>query len=104
MNVTRTNGEAPPGTTYRMGGKGGKGAAAWQYVWDRLSREEFRDGKTLWEEAAKQYGLQPISVRATMFRMAAEGILESGKHVAGGPRGARERTTFRIRNSDEQES
>lgn len=91
------NGQAPPGEKFRMGGKGGKGAAAWQYVWDRLSTEEFRDGKELWEEAAERYGLKPISVRATVFRMAHEGILERGKHVAGGPRGVRERATFRIK-------
>lgn len=87
-----------------MGGKGGKGAAAWQYVWDRLSREEFRDGKELWEAAAEEYGLKPISVRATMFRMAQEGILERGSHRAGGGRGVRERTTFRIVKRDDQEA
>lgn len=76
---TKPNGIAPSHSRYRMGAKNGVVAQAWQYVWDRLSTEEFRDAVELADEAARIFHIVPESVRAHMYACAreAEGILES---------------------------
>lgn len=79
MKATKhPNGTAPAGTRYKLGGKGGKVAQAWQYVWDRLTTE-FQDGKELAAEAAEAHGIAEISVLAHLHRMAAEGIVDHEK-------------------------
>lgn len=74
--IARPNGDAPGRKGYRLGQKGGTTAAAWQYVWDRLSSSEFQDGHVLAELAAQAYEIQPDSVRAQMYVAAREGHLE----------------------------
>jgi Mn-dependent DtxR family transcriptional regulator len=79
MNVsTHPNGAAPAGTRYKLGGKGGKVAQAWQYVWDRLTTE-WQDGKELAAEAADTFQIAEISVLAHLHRMAAEGLVDHEK-------------------------
>jgi hypothetical protein len=75
---THPNGTAPAGTRYKLGGKGGKVAQAWQYVWDRLTTE-WQDGKELAAEAADTFQIAEISVLAHLHRMAAEGLVDHEK-------------------------
>lgn len=88
-----------------MGAKGGRTANAWQWVWDRLSREEWQDGHDLAEQAAGVWKLKPVSVEGVLHRMAKEGYLErmpksvpvvvtgkGGKQING----HRNRTHYRI--------
>jgi hypothetical protein len=77
MNLTaqRQNGVAPSPEGFRLGGKGGTLARAWQYVWDRLDRAEFRQGQELAEEAGRKYALKPVSIMTLLHRMAKEGVL-----------------------------
>jgi DNA-binding transcriptional regulator PaaX len=75
---THPNGQAPAGSKYKLGGKGGKVALAWQHVWDRLTNE-WQDGKVLAAEAAEAHGIQEISVLAHLHRMAAEGLIDHEK-------------------------
>lgn len=75
---THPNGLAPAGSKYKLGGKGGKVALAWQHVWDRLTTE-WQDGKILAAEAADRYGIREISVLAHLHRMAAEGLIDHEK-------------------------
>jgi hypothetical protein len=76
MTKTRPNGIAPSSARFRLGGKGGRVAQAWQFVWDRLDHENFQDGTVLAALAAQKYDLKPDSVTAYMYRMAEEGILD----------------------------
>ena len=73
---TRPKGIAPSSSRYRVGGKGGRVAQAWQFVWDHLDRDNFQDGTVLAGLAAKKYDLKPDSVTAHLYRMAEEGILD----------------------------
>lgn len=73
----QANGVAPSLSRYRMGAKNGLVAQAWQYVWDRLDTSEYRDAVALAEEAATVFKILPDSVRAHMYAMAREGILET---------------------------
>ena len=80
---TRPNGDAPTtspganrGGTFRLGAKGGKGADAWQYVWDRLDRTDWKRGDLLAQEAAQEFGLKLTSVVELLSRMRAQGNLD----------------------------
>jgi hypothetical protein len=64
------------GGSFQLGAKGGRTALAWQYVWDRLDRTEWRYGLTLAEEAANEYGLKLVSVIELLSRMRASGAIE----------------------------
>ena len=109
---TSPNGTAPSGTRYRMGAKGGVVARAWQYVWDRLSTTEHRDAILLADEAAEKFGIKAASVRAHMYAMVREGVLETalrevtttvtryGKSFPA----KRMRTFYRIRHTPESDS
>lgn len=79
MNLTaqRPNGVAPSPEGFRLGGKGGTLARAWQYVWDRLDATDFRQGQELAEEAGRKYALKPVSIMTLMHRMAKEGVLDN---------------------------
>lgn len=78
------NGIAPIPEGYRNNGaKGGKVAQAWQHVWDRLSRTEYRDGVQLAEEAARALDIQAASVRAVIHRAAQAGLLAAEKGHTG---------------------
>jgi Mn-dependent DtxR family transcriptional regulator len=60
-----------------VGAKGGKVALAWQYIWDRLNKQEYKDGAALCREAAEKFNIQPLSIQSHLHRMASEGILET---------------------------
>lgn len=100
----RPNGTAPSSARYRVGAKGGDVARAWQYIWDRLDRTEYRDGTALSEEAGRIFHLKPISIQSHLHRMASEGVLETEVRPAatrvtrGGKThdATRKRTHFRI--------
>lgn len=100
----RPNGTAPSSTRYKVGAKGGDVARAWQYIWDRLDRTEYRDGTQLSEQAGRIFHLKPISIQSHLHRMASEGVLETEIRPAdttvtrGGKTHAatRKRTHFRI--------
>lgn len=64
------------GGTFQLGAKGGRGALAWQYVWDRLDRKEWRYGLDLATEAAEKFDLKPVSVIELLSRMRSSGALE----------------------------
>lgn len=71
------NGIAPTVAHGNKGNKGGAVAQAWQYVWDRLSTTEYVDAVGLAIEAGKIFTIQPESVRAHMYAMVREGVLEA---------------------------
>lgn len=85
MNVTtHPNGKAPSCRDYKLGGKGGATALAWQHVWDRLSRTEFRDGHVLAEEASRAMvdaRVLPDSIRAQMYAAVRDGYLETEQQL-----------------------
>lgn len=56
------NGAAPAGDKFRMGARGGATSQAWQYIWDRLDRTEFRDGTELAREAADECSIKDTSI------------------------------------------
>lgn len=60
-----------------MGARGGITAQAWQYFWDRLDRNEFRDGTQLAREAAEHFGLKDTSVISHLRLAAREGWLDT---------------------------
>lgn len=72
---TRSPGQNKSGT-FTLGGKGGKGALAWQHIWDQLSRTEWRNGAALAEDAAARFGLKKVSVVELLSRMRASGVIE----------------------------
>lgn len=75
--TTRPNGTAPlDAGTYKLGAKGGRMAAAWQHVWDRLDRTEYKGALELAQDAAAAYDLKPVSVSEMLCRMRAAGVLE----------------------------
>lgn len=92
----RPNGPAPGGESYKLGAKGGKMAQAWQYVWDRLSPTEPRDGVTLALEAGEVFDIKPASVLSHLHRMAREGVIDGEQIRVAGSRGPRPRTHYRI--------
>ena len=108
--IALPNGKAPAGDKYKIGAKGGKVGQAWQYVWDRLSREDYADGVALAVEAAEKVGIQPVSVISHLHRMAHEGYLDTdvrpvdtkvqkfGKEYVA----KRNRTHYRIAERDEK--
>lgn len=67
------------GGSFRLGAKGGRGADAWQYIWDRLDRDEWRFGLDLAKEAAEKFNLKPVSVIEMLSRMRASGVIEQKK-------------------------
>jgi hypothetical protein len=71
------NGRAPTGEKYKLGAKGGRMADAWQHIWDRLDRTEYRDGVSLAESAATAFRVLPVSIVSHLHRMAKEGFLET---------------------------
>lgn len=80
---TRPNGIAPArsigvnkGGSFQLGAKGGRTALAWQYVWDRLDREEWRYGLDLAQAAAAEFDLKLVSVIELLSRMRATGAIE----------------------------
>lgn len=80
---TMPNGVAPTraligrgDASFQLGAKGGRTAQAWQYVWDRLDREQWRYGLDLAEEAAKKFDLKLTSVTELLSRMRSSGVLE----------------------------
>jgi len=74
----RPNGVAPTFRRYKVGGKGGVVAEAWQWMWDRLTTEEFVDGRTLSEQAAAAFPkVKAITLSTHLYRMAEDGVLES---------------------------
>jgi DNA-binding PadR family transcriptional regulator len=103
------NGEAPTAGAYKLGGKGGKVAQAWQFIWDRLDRTEYRDGTQLAEQAAVEFRILPQSIISHLHRMAKEGHLETevrpvNTRVFRGGRefdSKRKRTHYRIKVADE---
>lgn len=60
-----------------MGARGGDTARAWQYVWSRLDRQEYRDGTELAREAAAAFSLKPTSVISHLRLAVREGWLET---------------------------
>lgn len=81
--IEHPNGIAPtvsPGQnkagTFRLGAKGGKGAQAWQYVWDHLSTTEWISGTDLAQEAADKFGLKLTSMVELLSRMRTVGALD----------------------------
>lgn len=72
----RPNGDAPSGTRYALGAKGGKVAQAWQHMWDRLSTVQWMDGVNLAADTAELTGLKYSTLAVHLQRMAAEGFLE----------------------------
>jgi 7-cyano-7-deazaguanine synthase in queuosine biosynthesis len=84
MNATtHPNGIAPTrsvgsnkGGTFEIGAKGGRHALAWQYIWDRLDRTEWRYARELAEQAAAEYDLKVVSIIEMLSRMRAAGALE----------------------------
>jgi hypothetical protein len=75
--TTRPNGIAPIDVgAYRIGGKGGRMAQAWQSVWDKLDKHTWHDGMQLANEAAAAHDLKPVSVREFLCRMRAAGVIE----------------------------
>lgn len=82
MTKTMPNGQAPAGTKYAIGAKGGKVGQAWQLVWDRLSRDEYADAVELAAEVAESVGIKPISLRSHIHRMVHEGLIESTTRYA----------------------
>jgi len=82
QTITRPNGDAPTqvlladGRDIKLGGKGGRLALAWQHVWDRLDREDWKSARDLAESAAEQYDLKRTSVTEMLCRMAVSGVLE----------------------------
>lgn len=78
MSTTeRPNGIAPVNAgTYRLGAKGGRMARAWQYIWDRLDRNDFKGSLELSREAAEKFDLKPVSVSEMLCRMRAGNVLE----------------------------
>lgn len=72
----RPNGDAPSGSRYALGAKGGRVASAWQHMWDRLSRTQWMDGVDLAMETATLTGLKYNTLAVHLQRMAAEGFLE----------------------------
>lgn len=86
MTETRPNGTAPmrslganKGGSFRLGAKGGRSADAWQYIWDRLDRTEWRYGMDLATEAAERFNLKLVSVVEMLSRMRASGVIEQTK-------------------------
>lgn len=79
LAATRPNGIAPSPGGFRLGGKSGALARAWQYVWDRLSTAEYVQAQELAKEAALKHVLRPISVMTLIHRMVKEGALEGEK-------------------------
>lgn len=77
MQQTHPNGIVPSAENYRIGVRHGLTAQALQYVWDRLSRTEYRDAMALADEAALVYKILPTSVRSYVYRVAAKGHLET---------------------------
>lgn len=73
--MTRPNGDAPGGAAYRLGGKGGRVALAWQLIWDRLDATEARDATELADAIGSETGLKPVTLISHMHRMANEGHL-----------------------------
>lgn len=92
----QVNGPAPGGEAYRLGAKGGVMALAWQYVWDRLSRTEWRDGVALSLAAGEAFDVKPASVLSHLHRMAREGVIVGKQINVDGTRGVRPRTHYRI--------
>ncbi len=78
MKVTtdRPNGIVPSTTKRRVGSRGGLTAQALQWVWDRLSRTEYRDAMALADRAAVQFRIKPASVRSYVYELVSEGHLE----------------------------
>jgi len=82
QTTTQPNGAAPTkvlladGRDITLGGKGGRLALAWQHVWDRLDRTEWKSARDLAESAAEEYDLKRISVTEMLCRMATSGVLE----------------------------
>jgi hypothetical protein len=75
--TTRPNGTAPlDAGTYKLGAKGGRMASAWQHVWDRLDRTEYRGALELAQAAAQAYDLKSVSVSEMLCRMRAAGVIE----------------------------
>lgn len=74
---THPNGIAPVSSgQYKLGAKGGRMAKAWQYIWDRLDRTEWKGSLELAGEAAVEFGLKPVSVSEMLCRMRASGVIE----------------------------
>jgi len=83
MTTTHPNGIAPVDRgTYRLGGKGGRMAQAWQYVWDRLDRDRWYGSMELSRDAAQAFGLKPVSVSEMLGKMRAAGVIEQTMIVA----------------------
>jgi hypothetical protein len=75
--TTHPNGIAPTASgNYRLGAKGGRMAQAWQYIWDRLSRTDWKGSMELAQDAAEQFNLKPITVSEMLCRMRASGVIE----------------------------
>jgi hypothetical protein len=75
--TTRPNGTAPTTSgNYRLGGKGGKMAQAWQHIWDQLSETEWRGSLELAHDAATRFDLKQVSVSEMLCRMRASGVIE----------------------------
>jgi hypothetical protein len=102
--TARPNGAAPEGDRFRMGARGGRTGQAWQYVWDRLDRVEYRDGVELAHEAADHYGLKYTSVASHLRLAVREGYLATENREVTVPvvkhgvekLGSRVRTFYRI--------
>lgn len=69
------NGIVPSTRKRRVGVRGGVTAQALQWVWDRLSRTEFRDAMALADEAAREFNIKSVSVRSYVYELVAEGHL-----------------------------
>lgn len=103
------NGPAPTGGRYRFGAKGGRMADAWQFIWDRLDADEYRDGVQLAEQAAVTFRVLPVSIISHLHRMAKEGHLETDLRpvdtmvLRGGREfpSRRKRTHYRIKAASE---
>lgn len=76
--IEHPNGVAPTFRRYKVGGKGGTVAEAWQWMWDRLTVEEFMDGTVLAEHAAAVFPkVKAVTLSTHLYRMAEDGVLES---------------------------
>lgn len=74
---THPNGIAPVTSgNYKLGAKGGRMGNAWQYVWDRLDKNDWKGGLELSKEAAEAFKLKPVTVSEMLCRMRASGVIE----------------------------